>query len=107
MSIDSNDKQALYYTCVTCGYNKKDETGGLIMETMVQEKASDSYKVYLNEFTINDHTLPHMKTIPCPNTDCAGKKGGKETDVVYIKYDAAGLKYLYVCTHCESHWRSR
>jgi DNA-directed RNA polymerase subunit M/transcription elongation factor TFIIS len=104
LEINKDDENTLYYSCATCGYKEKEEKGGLIMETAVQEKASDSYKVYLNEFTIKDPTLPHIKNIPCPNEACTGKA---DPDVIYIKYDAAALKYLYICTHCKTHWRSR
>ena len=104
LEISKDDANTLYYVCATCGYKEKEEKGGLIMETAVQEKASDSYKVYLNEFTKKDPTLPHIKTIPCPNQACSGKSN---PDVIYIKYDPTALKYLYICTHCDTHWHSR
>ena len=105
----TDEGDSLYFVCNTCGFKQKNERGGLILETAVQEKASDSYKVFLNEFTIDDPTLPHTKTLTCPNPSgkCASKNPGVESDVIYIKYDASALKYLYICTHCKAHWRTR
>jgi DNA-directed RNA polymerase subunit M/transcription elongation factor TFIIS len=97
----------MIYECKTCGYTKREENGGLIMETVVQEQASDSYKVYLNEFTLKDPTLPHTTTLKCPNGACNSNSGTVEPDVIYIKYDAAHMKFLYICTHCKTHWRTR
>ena len=61
----TDDARTLMYECKACGYTKTEETGGLIMETVVQEQASESYKVYLNEYTLKDPTLPHTKTLKC------------------------------------------
>ncbi len=91
-------------TCRNCGYTK-DEEPGLVMETMVQEKGSDSYRIFLNEFTAQDPRYRHSKTIPCPNVkDCPTRVGGVEGDTIYIKYDPVNLKYLYICNICKKQW---
>ena len=94
--------------CRNCGHSKE-ESKGLVMETVIQEKASDAYKVYLNEFTKDDPRLPHIKTLKCPNANCASRTSGAESDVIYIKYDMINMKYLYICTveGCNTQWRSR
>ena len=95
--------------CRNCGYNVAVEKGGLISETLVQQRSSEGYKILLNEFTRQDPTLPHAKTIKCPNAACASNGGGAERDVIYIKYDPVNLKYLYICNveGCGESWRSR
>ena len=105
--------------CKTCGYIEKDVTGGLVNETVVQERASEGYKILLNEFTRHDPTLPHINTLPCPNTTgnaatgkpiCpTNKEGGAKParDVIVIKYDAQNMKFLYICNVCGEQWRSR
>lgn len=98
---------SLVRQCLKCGYSKVDEKGGLVLETRVQERASEGYKILLNEFTAEDPTLPHVKNIKCPNESCPSNTGGKQRDVIYIKYDAVNLKYLYICTNCPQRWRSR
>lgn len=92
--------------CQNCGHTK-DEEKGLVMETVIQEKASDAYRVFLNEFTKDDPRLPHIKTLKCPNKSCSSRASGGESDVIYIKYDTVNMKYLYICTKCDVQWRSR
>ena len=98
---------ALLRVCRTCGYSENDTQGGLAMETVVQERSSEGYKILLNEFTRQDPTLPHVVTIKCPRTSCTTNTGGKTRDVIYIKYDAVNMKYLYICNVCGEQWRSR
>lgn len=93
--------------CRTCGYNEVDVQGGLVNETIVQERASEGYKVLLNEFTRQDPTLPHVNTLPCPNTATCQSYKGKPRDVIIIKYDAQNMKFLYICNVCGEQWRSR
>jgi hypothetical protein len=76
------------------------------VETRVGERASEGYKILLNEFTTKDPVLPHAKNIKCPNGGCASNGGSAERDVVYLKYDAVNLKYIYICMVCDKRWRS-
>lgn len=119
---DSKGKE-LKRVCRTCGYTKADESGGLIMETIVQERSSEGYKILLNEFTRQDPTLPHVATLPCPNTDgyevqdidgtikkvnrCPTVDGRAPRDVIIIKYDNQNMKFIYICNVCGRQWRSR
>jgi hypothetical protein len=34
-------------------------------------------------------------------------KGEVESDVIYLKYDAINMKYLYICNMCDTKWRSK
>jgi DNA-directed RNA polymerase subunit M/transcription elongation factor TFIIS len=104
---DGDVKQELRRYCKSCGYSEADKQGGLILETNLQEKVSEGYKIILNEFTRLDPTLPHVKNIKCPNTACKTNTGQAEPDVINIKYDATNLKYLYICNVCGEQWRSR
>lgn len=92
--------------CRNCGHQEAEETGGLIVEKLVQEKSSEGYKVLLNEFTRLDNTYPHTKMLKCPNGAC-GSNGGAERDVIYLKYDTTNLKFVYICNVCGEQWRSR
>jgi hypothetical protein len=78
------------------------------METLVQERSSEGYKILLNEFTRQDPTLPHVRNIKCANDACNSNGGrGAERDVIYMKYDAVNMKFMYVCNVCGFTWRSR
>ena len=93
--------------CVNCGYKETELNGGLISETLVQQKSSEAFKIMINEFTRQDNTLPHIKMIPCPNETCQTNVGGTERDVIYMTYDAPGKKNLYICNVCGDQWKSR
>ena len=93
--------------CRTCGYKKEDESGGLVMETIVQERSSEGYKILLNEFTRQDPTLPHVNTLPCPSTTCDTNVRKVPRDVIIIKYDNQNMKFIYICNVCGTQWRSR
>lgn len=96
----------LLRVCDTCGYEKED-TGGLITETYIKDKASDSYKILLNEFTRQDPTLPYLKDLDCPNNECSSNKGVSPKKVIFLKYDSDNLKFVYICDNCEKTWTSR
>ena len=107
MQVDA-ESQELTRLCRKCGYKEQDTTGGLVMEMMIQEDSAEGYKVLLNEFTRKDPRLPHIrKNITCPNLVCDSNKGGKEPDVIYIKYDLVNMMYLYICDICGEKWHTR
>jgi len=98
----------LFRVCRKCGHKEKDTKGGLVTEMMIQQQSAEGYKILLNEFTRKDPRLPHIrKNITCPNVSCDSNKGGKDPDVIYIKYDAVNLLYLYICDICSEKWHSR
>ena len=97
----------LRWSCRSCGHAEDYVDGGMLYEINLQQKVSEGYKVLLNEFTRLDPTLPHVSNIKCPNDECGSNTSGAERDVIYMKYDAVNLKYLYICNVCEQHWKSR
>ena len=107
MPLARVDEEAQFIrNCRNCGHYEA-EKPGLVMETVIQEKASESFRVALNEFTKDDPRLPHVKNLKCPTDKCPSRSAGVESDIIYIKYDAQNLKFLYICTHCNTQWRSR
>jgi len=67
------------------------------------EIGNSTYKQYLNDNIIYDHTIPHVNNIVCKNTNCT-KKDEEDNDVMYIKYDKTNIRYLYYCVHCHHFW---
>ena len=104
---DPNSSKDLTRQCRNCGYTETETKGGLISETLVQQKSSEAFKIMINEFTKQDNTLPHIKTIPCPKESCPTNEGSADRDVIYMTYDAAGKKNLYICNVCGEQWKSR
>ena len=101
------EDQTLLRLCRNCGYKEEEEKGGLVMEMSMQNQTEESYKILLNEFTRQDPRLPHIrKTIKCPDSACKSNHGEVESDVIYIKYDAVNMLYMYICDVCGYQWRS-
>jgi DNA-directed RNA polymerase subunit M/transcription elongation factor TFIIS len=101
------DGKTLRRICRNCGYQEEDKKGGLVLELDLKEKTSEGYKILINEFTKQDPTLPHVNSIKCPNSGCESNTSGKERDVIYLKYDAVNLKFIYICNVCNTQWRSK
>lgn len=99
-------KRILRRICRNCGYQEKME-GGLILEIDLKEKTSEGYKILMNEFTKEDPTLPHVRNLTCPNESCESNLTEKESDIIYMKYDAINMKFLYICNLCDTRWRSK
>ena len=93
--------------CRNCGHQEFDTRGGLVLETNLKETTSEGYHALVNEFTKLDPTLPHVDTLKCPKADCPSNAGSAAKDVIYIKYDPVGLKFLYICNVCDARWKSK
>jgi DNA-directed RNA polymerase subunit M/transcription elongation factor TFIIS len=102
------DEQELVRICRNCGFQEKDTKGGLISELLIQEQSSEAYKILLHEHTHLDPRLPHLRgSMKCPNSACESNTGGKESDIIYMKYDAVNMLFIYICTICDTKWRSK
>ena len=53
-----------------------------------------------NEYTKLDPTLPRIYNVRCPNGKCAtnAENASKPAEVIYMRYDDANLKYIYICS---------
>lgn len=110
----SADTNSLTLQCRQCGFNEplqpKSAEEALVLETTFQSAGTSSglgaSGVTVNAYTLADPTLPHTQSLACPNASCssAGDKGKR--DVIYIKTDSAGLKFQYICTVCQTQWRT-
>ena len=60
-----------------------------------------------NEYTKLDPTLPRTNTIRCPNSNCeTNKTENAEREIIYIRYDDTNMKYVYMCSTCDSMWKT-
>jgi len=101
------ETQTLQRICRNCGFKDTEDQGGLVSEMHIEQRAAEGYTL-INEFTLKDKRLPHLhNTMKCINAKCPSSLPGKESDIVYIKYDIENLRYIYMCYICEATWRSR
>lgn len=87
--------------------------GGVVVVVDTEIRRQEKLFHHLvNKYTKYDPTLPTMKNVPCPNPECASNTGGggaearASNEVFYIRYDDDNLKNLYLCSTCETHWKS-
>jgi hypothetical protein len=101
------ETQTLQRMCRNCGFKDTEDQGGLVSEMHIEQRAAEGYTL-INEFTLKDKRLPHLyNTMKCINATCPSAAPGKESDIVYIKYDTENLRYIYMCYICQATWRSR
>jgi len=79
----------------------------LILETTFNVATNQKQTVsQLDAYTKLDATLPHLKTIACPNEVCPSQADVNLRKILYMKTDAKKLKYQYSCTVCDHQWGS-
>ena len=68
---------------------------------------SQQFDSFINEYTKLDPTLPRTNTIKCPNSNCdTNKSENVEREILYIRYDDINMKYVYMCSTCDTMWKT-
>ena len=105
--INSDDVNQLVYYCRNCGTEDKLlAIENVCVSTTQIKKSKQTFNHIINEYTKLDPTLPRVNTILCPNADCATNKDGKDREIIYIRYDDTNMKYIYLCSTCETVWNT-
>jgi DNA-directed RNA polymerase subunit M/transcription elongation factor TFIIS len=109
--LKEDDSTHLQLLCRHCGYQQRmaptTASDALVLETTFNVATNQKQTVsQLNEYTKLDPTLPHLKTIACPNEACSSQADPNLRDILYIKTDAKNLKYQYSCKVCNTQWGS-
>ncbi len=107
IKLSSNNKMnVLVYYCRNCGKEENDSLSGddVCVYTTQIKKGKQQFHHNINQFTKFDPTLPRVDTIPCPNDACPNKN--KNNEVIYIRYDDANQLYIYLCSTCDTVWRT-
>ena len=106
--LAGEDSNKLIYYCRNCG-NEDEHLGSenIIVSKTSIKRENQKYLNVINEYTKMDPTLPRMSNIPCPNSKCpthGDDPVGRE--VISIRYDGSRLKYVYLCVHCDTTWKT-
>lgn len=103
---DDNENNLIYY-CRNCGHEDTTITASNVCVSKTQIKRSEQkYSHIINEYTKMDPTLPRINTIRCPNQICESNKDEKKREVIYIRYDDTNMKYIYLCSVCDTMWKT-
>ena len=98
----------LIYYCRNCGHEDEDlGSENIIVSKTAIKRENQKYLNVINEYTKDDPTLPRMNNIPCPNAKCPTHGEEPVTpEVISIRYDDSRLKYVYLCVHCDTTWKT-
>jgi DNA-directed RNA polymerase subunit M/transcription elongation factor TFIIS len=107
ISIDPDDTNKLVYYCRNCGNKDTSLSAENVTISKVQLKKSEQeFSHIINKYTKLDPTLPRVTKILCPNADCVTNKEDKPREIIYIRYDDKNMKYVYLCSDCDTVWKT-
>lgn len=109
IGIDADDNNKLKYYCRSCGNEDTTltEEGVCVLDTQFKNKEHKSSHL-VNKYTKLDPTLPRIHNVKCPSATCSTNAAGKTdpAEIIYMRYDDANLKYIYICATCDESWQS-
>jgi DNA-directed RNA polymerase subunit M/transcription elongation factor TFIIS len=124
IKINGEDANTLVYYCRFCGHEDNEPTDdGVVVLRTEYKKTEQQFSHMINRYIKHDPTLPRITNVKCPNEGCKsngstdkghGASGGHDSSVaskdassvIYLRYDDANMKYLYICEHCDTTWKT-
>jgi len=107
ISIDSKNANKLIYYCRNCGNIDEELTVDSVSVSKVQLKKSEQeFSHIINKYTKLDPTLPRVNKILCPSADCKTNTDDTPREIIYIRYDDVNMKYVYLCSTCDTVWKT-
>lgn len=107
ISIDPDDSNKLIYYCRNCGNKDNNLSEKNVIVTKIQvKKSQQEFSHIINKYTKLDPTLPRINNVLCPNADCATNKDDSPREIIYIRYDNQNMKYVYLCSTCDTVWKT-
>ena len=109
ISIEPDNPNKLVYYCRNCG--NKDSVLSVDNVTITSsqlKKSEQEFSHIINKYTKLDPTLPRINKILCPNPECSTNlnKDATPREIIYIRYDDINLKYIYLCSTCDTVWKT-
>jgi len=105
--INPEDPNKLVYYCRNCGNEDKLLTIDNVCVSKTQIKKSEqSFNHIINKYTKLDPTLPRINKVLCPNAECKTNTDNEEREIIYIRYDDTNMKYVYLCSTCDTIWKT-
>jgi len=109
IGINSNDANKLTYYCRTCGHVDESiaDEGVCVIDSQLK-KGEQKFNHIINPYTKFDPTLPRIYNIRCPNEMCKTNHADatKPAEIIFMRYDDANLKYIYICVECDTAWNT-
>lgn len=107
IKIDEDNPNSLLYYCRNCGNEDSLITEDNICVSKTQiKKGEKSFSHFINKYTKLDPTLPRVNNILCPNKDCPTNTKNEPREIIYIRYDDLNINYVYLCSTCDTTWKT-
>ena len=107
IKIDEDNPNSLLYYCRNCGNEDSLITEDNICVSKTQiKKGEKSFSHFINKYTKLDPTLPRVSNILCPNKDCPTNTKNEPREIIYIRYDDLNINYVYLCSTCDTTWKT-
>jgi DNA-directed RNA polymerase subunit M/transcription elongation factor TFIIS len=107
ISLDPENPNKLIYYCRNCG--NTDTTISItdvnVIQSSAKQKTQDLSNM-INKYTKYDPTLPRVNNILCPNETCPTNTEDVSREIIYMRYDEMNMKYLYLCSTCNTVWKT-
>lgn len=98
---------ALVYACKCCGNVVREDVTSA-HETLVLESNhvddETQYRQFITPYLKDDPTMPRASYIPCIRGAACTRPRDVQSEVIFVKYDAVRVKFLYHCVHCSAFW---
>jgi DNA-directed RNA polymerase subunit M/transcription elongation factor TFIIS len=105
--INVDDPNKLVYYCRKCGNEDKMlATENVCVSKTLIKKTDQTFNHIINKYTKLDPTLPRINTVLCPEPTCPTNTNAIPREIIYIRYDDTNMKYIYVCSECDSVWKT-
>jgi DNA-directed RNA polymerase subunit M/transcription elongation factor TFIIS len=105
--IDSENTNKLVYYCRNCGNEDSTMDINNISVSKTQlSKSEQKFSHIINKYTKLDPTLPRISKILCPNAECETNTHETPREIIYIRYDDVNMKYIYLCSTCDTTWKT-
>jgi len=105
--IDGEDTNKLIYYCRNCGdEDKVIKVENVSVSKTLLKKEEQNFTHIINKYTKLDPTLPRVSKILCPNHECStNTHDNTAREIIYIRYDDVNIKYVYLCSTCDTVWK--
>lgn len=108
ISINPEQPDQLMYYCRNCGHTDTTISATNVTVCKAQlKKSQQEFSHIINKYTKLDPTLPRVSNILCPNPECPtnNSKAKVDREIIYIRYDDKDMKYVYLCSTCDTVWQ--
>jgi DNA-directed RNA polymerase subunit M/transcription elongation factor TFIIS len=103
--VRTAETSGLLSFCNYCNTTQPIDTArhSIVMSDISYNDEQAKYQHFLTPRIHDDPTLPRVSDIACPNAACT-RAEGQDNSVLFIKYDAQNMCFLYSCSHCKHFW---